>query len=142
MRHTLISYDENKMAGICAKCGKVKIVRKKNSHNELYGFRCKIAKNEQRGTPSKETQLRNKILVYKMEDGTVIKIKASKVKEIKANFEQKCSICGTTDKKLKLDHCHKTGKMRGLLCHFCNVGIGLFKDDIAILKNAIIYLEK
>ena len=40
-----------------------------------------------------------------------------------------------------VDHCHKTGIVRGLLCHRCNVGIGYFKDDINALRRAAHYLE-
>lgn len=43
-------------------------------------------------------------------------------------------------KKLSVDHCHKTGKVRGLLCSNCNTAIGLLKEDINVLKNAINYL--
>ena len=44
-------------------------------------------------------------------------------------------------KSLCVDHCHKTNKIRGLLCDKCNRGIGLLNDNIESLKNAIIYLE-
>lgn len=40
-----------------------------------------------------------------------------------------------------IDHCHKTGKVRGLLCKTCNTGIGHLKDDPNILRSAINYLE-
>jgi hypothetical protein len=41
---------------------------------------------------------------------------------------------------LHVDHNHMTGKVRGLLCHHCNVGIGHFEDNIVLLSNAITYL--
>jgi hypothetical protein len=56
-----------------------------------------------------------------------------------------CAICGYTDTvnpKLfpVVDHDHKTGKIRGLLCMSCNQGLGKFKDDPALLEKAIVYL--
>ncbi|MBI3334570.1 hypothetical protein HYZ97_03725 [Candidatus Pacearchaeota archaeon] len=41
----------------------------------------------------------------------------------------------------KVDHCHSADIIRGVLCSTCNTGLGQFKDDIAILSNAIGYLE-
>lgn len=41
-----------------------------------------------------------------------------------------------------VDHCHKTGQIRGLLCHYCNVGIGNFKEKISLLHEAEEYLTK
>ena len=41
----------------------------------------------------------------------------------------------------RIDHCHNTGKIRGLLCHKCNTGLGLLNENIETLKNAIKYLE-
>lgn len=61
----------------------------------------------------------------------------------------RCAICNgegfVLDKKQKLklvvDHCHKTSKVRGLLCHNCNRALGLFKDDVAIINKAVAYVE-
>lgn len=58
-----------------------------------------------------------------------------------------CAICGSTSPGagktyFSLDHNHQNGKNRGLLCHSCNAGIGMFKEDKLSLKLAIEYLEK
>ena len=41
-----------------------------------------------------------------------------------------------------VDHDHKTGKMRSLLCNRCNKGMGFFSDDIELFKKVITYLEQ
>jgi hypothetical protein len=56
-----------------------------------------------------------------------------------------CAICATDDpgrgKGWNVDHDHATGAVRGLLCHACNTSLGGFRDDVAILRSAIEYLE-
>lgn len=62
-----------------------------------------------------------------------------------------CKICGIPitkhgedaprNKLAMVDHCHTTGKVRGLLCLECNTGLGKFKDDIELMRTAIEYLE-
>lgn len=60
-----------------------------------------------------------------------------------------CAICKEghsnsvrTSGKLFVDHCHSTGKVRGLLCSRCNHALGQFDDDKTKLTNAIEYLER
>lgn len=64
---------------------------------------------------------------------------------------RKCAICGTdknegggkgTVKAFAVDHDHVTGKVRGLLCHACNMALGLFRDNVNSLQKAIEYLAK
>lgn len=59
----------------------------------------------------------------------------------------KCAICNSDSnknnsrEKMFIDHCHETGKVRGLLCSNCNMALGLFNDDTETLNKAIAYLN-
>lgn len=62
-----------------------------------------------------------------------------------------CAICKNPERvkeartgvvrRLAVDHCHKTNKVRGLLCSTCNIAIGLMKDDLNLILNIIAYLK-
>jgi hypothetical protein len=62
--------------------------------------------------------------------------------------EHRCALCGIQfdnarkSTKPHVDHNHETRLVRGLLCLGCNVGLGYFKDNIAVLQKAIEYLKK
>lgn len=61
--------------------------------------------------------------------------------------KSRCKICLTPAVKgqqfsLRVDHCHKTGVVRGLLCNRCNVVLGFVGDNIDVLKKMIQYLKK
>jgi hypothetical protein len=63
-----------------------------------------------------------------------------------------CAVCGCPEtrkankgnkiKRLAVDHCHNTKKVRGLLCQDCNIMLGLAKENVTIFQNAITYLLK
>ena len=56
-----------------------------------------------------------------------------------------CAICGIhqgkLNKKLAKDHCHTTGKNRGLLCGNCNLALGLLKENPSIMLKMMIYVD-
>jgi Recombination endonuclease VII len=57
-----------------------------------------------------------------------------------------CGLCGkpfgeASGERMHIDHCHETGHVRALLCHNCNVGIGHFQDDEALVLRAAAYLR-
>lgn len=65
----------------------------------------------------------------------------------------RCAVCGKKEsaksynakngaQRLSIDHDHKTGKVRGLVCFSCNRGMGYLKDSIDLLQQAIKYLSR
>lgn len=89
---------------------------------------------------------------------TQIKVKygldSSSYQELVERFGGKCYICKQTplvyglshdrtkaSRTLSVDHCHETGKIRGLLCSHCNQGLGHFKHNHELLMQAIQYLK-
>lgn len=59
------------------------------------------------------------------------------------NQNNKCAVCDEDMyKRYNVDHCHKTGKFRAILCYKCNPGLGYFEDNIGKLLLAIKYLKK
>lgn len=77
--------------------------------------------------------------VYRYSRHGITKEKFEKLLE---DQNHKCLICNTlVDEKSHIDHCHKSGKIRGILCGRCNKGLGQFGDDIQLMKNAIKYLQ-
>ena len=55
-----------------------------------------------------------------------------------------CAICGRKSKTraLDVDHSHKTGKVRGILCHRCNRGLTWFGDNPVLFRKAAKYLAR
>ena len=70
-------------------------------------------------------------------------ISAIQFEELLKKQNYKCSICKTNLNNIKqcVDHCHTTEQIRGILCDNCNVGLGKFKDNEAIMLNALQYIK-
>ena len=111
---------------------------KKGTHG--IGHRCKecdAAYNKGIYDPT-----RNRELNYKRKFGITLEDYNRMLK----SQNNRCAICNRKSnnhrlyKHLDVDHCHTTGKVRGLLCHGCNAGIGSLQDDVELLEKAIAYL--
>jgi len=120
-KHVMIEKDEISKTGVCQHCGPVKIVFRKN----LNGWRCSVAVKEQKG---------HYIPGYGY-------IKTDERKSLIEAQNNLCTICNEEMNPPCYDHCHISGEFRGMLCSNCNTGLGLFKDDIQRMQNAIRYLQ-
>lgn len=88
-----------------------------------------------------DVKLRNRMRYIEKTFG----IKYSLYEELNEKQGGLCAICGREETSaantyLAVDHCHATGIIRGLLCSACNIGIGLFREQIEILEKAKQYL--
>ncbi len=68
------------------------------------------------------------------------------LRELLAQHDGTCAICGTSEPDERygqwaIDHCHDSGRIRGILCSKCNKGIGLLRDDPVVLRAAADYLD-
>jgi len=59
---------------------------------------------------------------------------------LRTEQENRCAICRNQMDPPHIDHDHQTGEVRGLLCQFCNSGLGYFRDNSENLRRAILYL--
>lgn len=72
-------------------------------------------------------------------------ISSAEYDQILIDQDGKCKICRekcSTGKRLAVDHCHETKKIRGLLCSRCNTSIGKFEHNIALMQASIDYLKE
>lgn len=115
-KHRLSFINDETKTAVCSTCGPTKVILSKTGKQ---GWRCLIGKHEKR-----------------------VKQTSAKTKRRRELCNQiLCDIC-KKEKPLCWDHDHTTGKHRGWLCHFCNVGLGFMLDDRLILYSAIEYLDK
>lgn len=135
-----------KLSSKCKTCNydKLKLWRAKNrakvtENNRLYKKRHPEKTREQKLKDSKKyyrkTGWKNRILKRYGLDHTAFE-------SMKLEQKNRCAICNKEEVELHIDHCHKTGKIRGLLCQKCNTGIGLLGDDLLILNKAVKYLNE
>lgn len=71
-------------------------------------------------------------------------ISLNKIDKILESQKYKCAICEThlVRARTAVDHCHDSGRVRGLLCKTCNSGIGMLRDSADIVHKALTYLQE
>lgn len=84
----------------------------------------------------KEGQIRKKFDIDYLEYHKILKSQGYRCEICR------CKLESSRYTKFAIDHCHRTGKVRGLLCTNCNTGLGLFKDSPERLSGAIRYLQE
>jgi hypothetical protein len=114
-----VTIDLDTMTASCLECGQVDVVMKAGS------VRCGPARRHQRQRHKEQKRAHGLTL--------------TEAREFRAG--KSCAVCGSTE-KLVVDHCHKRKKLRDPLCHGCNVGLGMFGEDPARLREAAAYLER
>lgn len=116
----------------CTVCKKTKSIEK-DFYDKRYSW-CKDCTLKYRDGKSRNKQLLKRYGITIMEYDKLL-----------ISQNNSCAICKThvseLSKRLAVDHCHTTKKVRGLLCYNCNTGLGRFKDDTNIMSEAISYLN-
>jgi len=111
---------------LCTNCNLIKSKEEFSKEKEKYKARCRKCLG----------------LKYKLRKFKITEEQYNKFLSIQKGC---CAICEnpeSQEKELSIDHCHKTLKVRGLLCQACNTGIGLLRENKNILLKAIEYLNK
>ena len=118
MQHRMLSKNIEERTGTCQVCGPVHLVKRRNSL--VCGTKANSRDRERFSRNSKRARYGKEL----------------------AEQGGRCAICNEHMSKPHWDHDHVTNEFRGWLCFRCNVGLGQFRDDPALLSAAIDYLSR
>lgn len=130
-KHSISILDEEKRIGLCSVCGETKVYKKKQASSKN-GVRwiCIFKKRQWHGSYKYLCDdASNNFALTPAERSAII----DKAKSI-------CAICKEYTEFPVIDHCHATGRVRGVLCPAHNTALGLFKDNSVHLSTAVEYL--
>lgn len=150
---------KNNNSYICRICHRESAARKRNENREAYNEKIAEDKIKNPGKYKKLYQKHYKRLKERFGDYHSLNkqcrsrgITLEEYAELLDKQDNKCAICNQCEtckdprhdrvRRLSIDHCHVTNKVRGLLCHSCNTAIGKLKDDTVLLEKAIAYIKK
>jgi hypothetical protein len=136
-RHVLSNVDPEARTGDCAACGPGVRVRHKLNGQGTRHWVCRTATPRHAPGTDRERKRRQDERRRPRKYG----LTPEEWGELVAAHGDACAICGK-QMRLSIDHCHRSGKVRGLLCNDCNLGLGRFRDDPELLQAAIAYLTR
>lgn len=132
----------------CTKCGETKSLDafyldkslKNGRRPDCKTCRCAVSKAWRVANPEHDKAIHRRKGLRKYN------LTLERYNELLAAQDNKCAICGFNkqigDRNLGVDHDHETGRVRGLLCHSCNVGIGHLGDGAEGVARALTYLQR
>jgi Recombination endonuclease VII len=132
---------------VCADCGQRKSASEfskfSRSSDGLYSY-CKFCRKVRRrkyeNTPEQRQKARERAIRRRYS------IEPEDHRLLLRRSSGRCDVCrellADNTKFIHVDHDHETGRIRGILCHGCNAGIGHFREDPTFLRAAIKYLEQ
>lgn len=139
MRHAVSDVDPEARTGICAVCGPVTIYRNSQYKGEVR-WRCgKKSLDDQRRRQASASDLGREARLLR-EFGITVE----EYDRLLSLQDGRCARCRREPQRrhrLAVDHCHKTGRVRGLLCGPCNTYLGRLEANLAELENDLIYIE-
>jgi hypothetical protein len=128
----------------CKKCKEVKQLKdfEHDKQGNICRNVCRLCRNKRR----KEYGTRSGIGLKKYRLQYHYGLTLDQFNQMNTDQNGVCKICNRISlnkwgTELVVDHCHITGKVRGLLCDKCNKGLGQFEDNISVLEKAIQYLK-
>lgn len=134
----------------CIECKKLRSLSnfELRSDTKTYRGNCKNCDKQRKSKWYQE----NKVSLRTQYIAKKYKLSQADYGELLSEHRNLCAICGKEEtsvdgtsgmvKALAIDHCHETGKVRGLLCWRCNAMIGCAKESTETLRAAIRYLDK
>uniref|UniRef100_A0AAU8BB03 Endonuclease VII n=1 Tax=Escherichia phage Baskent_phicoli_1 TaxID=3145031 RepID=A0AAU8BB03_9CAUD len=139
------------MEKLCRTCHALKPLEEYHKHKTSKDGResqCKTCRNKQIMKTRKLRYSKSASFRESKRNETLRKLYGITVDDYEEMFKRQggvCAICHqpeTGNIRMAVDHCHASGKVRGLLCKNCNTALGNLKDSIEILTNAITYLQE
>lgn len=133
MTHVLSEIDPTTRDAVCQECGPTKVVKHGKHRNNTTRWVCRTGRNSQANRKG------DQVARYDSREKRH-GLRRSIAQRLRAQAGG-CWVCGSAD-DLSVDHDHRTGRIRGVLCGDCNRALGLVRDSTFVLARLIEYLNQ